>query len=186
MPMADAVTQSDKSSDDLKHVLDAARNALDREFQRAERFDAKARGQATLAGSWFAVTQAVAAVSLQPSMRSGWFIALACLVALQAVALIGLLLASARVWRLQERPDIGEEALEGMEQAAKERDPEFASKALGLYRYVLYYAQEANARRAEALEATNGKWWTAGSTWWWAVLCLGLVEVLTALLARAL
>ncbi len=43
--MADAVTQSDKSSDDLKHVLDAARDALDREFQRAERFDAKARGQ---------------------------------------------------------------------------------------------------------------------------------------------
>lgn len=50
--------------DNLKHILDAARAALDGEFARAERFDAKARGQATLAGSWFAVTQAVAVASI--------------------------------------------------------------------------------------------------------------------------
>lgn len=185
--MADPVTQS---SDDLKHVLDAARSALDREFQRAERFDAKARGQATLAGSWFAVTQAVAAVSSQAATTpKGWLIALVVILVFQAAALAGLLVMSARVWRLQERRDITDKTLEDMEKAAKAQDPTFASDTLGLYRYVLYYAQAANAKRAEAFEATNDKWcsskrWASASSWWWPVLGLGFTEIFVALLSR--
>src|SRR4051812_4936004 len=93
--------QTPGSSDDLKHVLDTARDALDHEFQLAERYDAKARGRATLAGSWFAATQAVTAVALKFNDASAWLlVATGVCVFFMVLSLVALLQASARVWRL--------------------------------------------------------------------------------------
>ena len=162
------------NSDDLKHVLDVARSALDREFQRAERFDAKARGQATLAGSWFAVTQAVTAVSIRSSTPDCWLVGILVASLLQAVSLLFLLAASARVWKLQEREDVGPKTLAAMRDSVGDAD--FADKAISLYSKMLDGAQKANERRTTALEQA--------SKWWWAVLLLGFAEIATSLLSR--
>jgi hypothetical protein len=182
------VSQVAGNTDDLKHVLDAARAALDREFQRAERFDAKARGQATLAGSWFAVTQAVVGASLRIDTPRGWLIAISAAFVVQALALAILLAASRRVWALQERPDIGAETLDHMEESATAGDPEFGKKAIEFYRYVLYHAQKANQTRAEALDPGKDAEWRqkalAASIWWWTVLIVGFAEMAAALGSR--
>ena len=80
--------QSEATSQNLAHVLDTARATLDGEFARANRLDEKARGQATLAGSWFAVTQAVSAIATGTSASKGWIIGLAVGLGLQAVTLL--------------------------------------------------------------------------------------------------
>jgi hypothetical protein len=73
--------------ENVAHMLDAAKTALDDEIALAERLDNKARGAAMLAGSWFAVTQAVAATSLTAHTSSGWIFGCVCGLALQAIAL---------------------------------------------------------------------------------------------------
>jgi hypothetical protein len=171
------MSQAATDTDDLKHVLDVARAALDREFQRAERFDAKARGQATLAGSWFAVTQAVSAVSIRPDTPKWWLVGVLAALLLQAVALVLLLAASAAVWKLQERDDVGPETLEAMRESAGDAD--FADRAISLYSDILGGAQVANKLRADAFEG-------ASNLWWWAVLLLGFAEIAVSLLSRVI
>jgi hypothetical protein len=164
------------SGDDLRYVVEAARTALDQEFQRAERYDTKARGQMTLAGSWFAVVQAVAAVALRGNTPTGWIIAIASAAAIAGVALFAAMRTSAKVWSLRQQPAVNQATLEDMLVAA-ERDPQaFGRQLVQLYRHLLGHAQEVNERRADAVDA-------ATSVWWWA-LGLTLVELAIALLSR--
>jgi hypothetical protein len=170
--------------DDLKHVLDTARDALDHEFQRAERFDAKARGQATLAGSWFTVAQAVTALSLRSGhVPHGILIVVLAALGLGAVCLFLLLRASSQVWRLKTRNDVTPATLEAMADAAKNGDPDFALNAIYTYRNILSGAQQANAERARALDPESNRWRSAPG-FWWGVLGFGLVEIAAALLSR--
>jgi len=188
------MSQEKPATDDLKHVLDAARAALDREFQRAERFDAKARGQATLAGSWFAVTQAVVAVGLRSETPRWWVAAVLAVLLLQGVALVMHLTACAKVWRLQGREDIGPATIAAMHGSVGDED--FGKRAIDLYCKILRGARAANRRRADALEgvdetgdeaaeeATTGSKLGGARTWWWAVLGLGLAEMTLVVVSR--
>lgn len=186
MATTDLVTGSGAPSDDLKHVLDTARAALDHEFQRAERLDAKARGQATLAGSWFTVALAASALVFRSDSGPAWLtiVLVACLT-LGGASLFLLLLASSRVWRLQTRDDIKPDTLLAMEQSAGQSDPEFARRMLSTYRKILAGAQEANDARATALDPPQGGWLSPARLWW-GVLLFGFVEVVVALLSRVL
>lgn len=168
-------------SENLKHVLDTARNAVDQEFQRAERFDAKARGQATLAGSWLGVTQAVAAIALRSGSNRELVIAIVALSIVQATAFFCLLGRASAVWRLRNRTGVSPETLEAMRLAAD--DPAFADRTIETYRGILEGAQEANERRAEALEPGKGQL-RSPRTYWTLVLAAGMVEIVVALIAR--
>jgi hypothetical protein len=183
MAASDLAAGAAAPSDDLKHVLDTARDALDHEFSRAERLDAKARGQATLAASWFTVALAASALILRSSSAPAWLIALLALcLALGGLSLFLLLQASSRVWRLRTRDDVTPETLRAMELAAGESDPEFAQKMIATYRHILEGAQSANTARADALEPSRGRW--TPTLFWWGVLLFGLLEVVIALLSR--
>lgn len=164
------------SGEDLNQVVEAARAALDQEFQRAERYDAKARNQMTLAGSWFAVVQAVAAVTLRGDASTAWVGAIAASAAVAGVALFIAMRLSAKVWKLRLEPAVNQETLEDMLSAA-EREPEtFGQNLVRLYRHLLGKAQEVNESRATAFD---------GSTvaWWWA-LGLAFAELALALLSQ--
>jgi hypothetical protein len=176
MATIDRTATSEGSSENLKHVLDTARAALDHEFQRAERLDAKARNQTTLAGSWLIVAQAVAAFAIRSNVDIRWVIAVGVLFILEAVAFVWLLKISSGVWALKVRPDISGRTLEAMEDDVA--NPDFASRTIETYRGILVKAQEANEDRAQALEWT----WRP----WWVVLVLGFLEMGVALLARIL
>ena len=173
------------ASDDLKHVLDTARDALDHEFQRAERLDAKARGQATLAGSWFTVALTASALVFRSGNTPAWLtITLVGCLILGGLSLALLLHASSRVWRLQTRDEVTPATLDAMEQAAG-GDPNFARNMIKTYRAILDGAQQANAARATALEPTKGRF-RSPALFWWGVLFFGLIEVIAALLSRVL
>lgn len=164
------------TAEGLKQIVEAARNALNEEFQRAERYDAKARGQMTLAGSWFAVVQAVAAVSLRGDTPAVWAVAIAVSAVIAGVALFSAMRLSARVWSLRSQPAINQETLEGMLSSAEREPEQFGHQLVMLYRNLLGNAQQVNADRANALER-------ATSTWWWA-LALGFAELAVALASR--
>lgn len=164
----------DETSENLQRVLDLARSTLDSEFARANRLDEKARGQATLAGSWFAVTQAVVAIAVGPGAEKGWLIALSSVLGVQALSLFVLMVFAGKVWKQRERKELGEETLEQMK--ASVSDPDFMERTANFFTETLSEAQAANKMRGE-----DFKW---AYRWWWPVLMLGLVEIAAALVSR--
>jgi hypothetical protein len=176
---------SEATSQNLAHALDAARAAIDAELSLAERLDEKARGQATLAGSWFAVTQAIAAISLTAHTHKCWIYGLIAGLGLQAAAFCLLLRASAKVWRLQTELGVGVESLRAMERDTALPASSFASQAITFYCAILERARTANAKRADFFDAEHGRArWLSASFWWWPVLIVGLLEITAALLSR--
>ena len=164
------------SGDDLRQIIDAARGALDLEFQRAERLDAKTRGQVTLAGSWFAVVQAVAAVALGERAATGWIGAIAGTAVVAGVALVVSIARAADVWKLRPQPAVDQATLGDMLTAAEREPDTFGRQLVQLYRNLLGHAQAANESRALALDRATKAWWFA--------LVLGLVELAIALASR--
>jgi uncharacterized protein YneF (UPF0154 family) len=164
------------SGDDLKYIVDAARDALEQEVGRAERYDAKARNQMTLAGSWFAVVQAVAAVAIRPNTPSKWVVGILLAAVVAAGGLILAMIASAKVWKLREQPAVNHETLNEMLDDARRKPSTFGEDLVQLYRNLLGHAQERNDERADALDEST-------RTWWWA-LSLGFIELAVALLSR--
>jgi hypothetical protein len=168
------MAQSDAESENLASVLDLARSTLDSEFARANRLDEKARGQATLAGSWFAVTQAVAAIAAGPGAEKGWLIALTVGLGLQAVSLFVLMVFAGKVWKQRGRKEVGKETLDKMKDSISE--PDFMERTANFFTGTLDEAQSANAARGE-----DFKW---AYRLWWPVLVLGIVEIAAALVSR--
>jgi len=164
------------SGEGLKQVVEAARKALDQEFQRAERYDAKSRGQMTLAGSWFAIVQAVAAVSLRGDTSTGWAIAIAVAAVVAGFALFSAMRRSAQVWKLRPQPAVDQQTLEDMLLSAEREPDRFGRQLVQLYRNLLGKAQQVNSDRADAFERATG-------AWWWA-LALAFVELGIALASR--
>lgn len=181
------MTDGSPASKNLPIVLDEARAALDAEWQLANRLDEKARGQATLAGAWFAVTQAiVAAAVVGAHLQKGWVYGLAAGLALQAVCLVRLLIASARVWTLRTERGVGVASLIAMQADANADPVAFVSKAIDFYATILAAARQANTERANAFDDKLGsKSYTSAMFWWWRVLGFGLLEIALALLAQA-
>jgi hypothetical protein len=171
----------------LAFVLEEARAALDAEWQLANRLDEKARGQATLAGAWFAVTQAIAAAAVAGHVHKGWVYALTAGLALQAVCLVRLLAATASVWKLRNERGCGVASLRAMQGDAEADPVAFAGKALDFYATILGNAREANAERAAAFDDGEGnESYNCALFWWWRVLVIGLIEMGVALLSQAL
>ncbi len=183
-------TRAEAATKNLPLVLDAARAAVDAEWQLSDRLDEKARGQATLAGAWFAVTQAVAAAALAAGhVSKGWPIGLAVGLGLQAGAVLLLFRASAKVWGLRTERGVGANSVRAM-QADVEADPTaVAHKVIDFYCELLDKARAANRARATAFDnGRDGRSPSRGCAvyWWWWVLALGVVEVAAALLSHAI
>jgi hypothetical protein len=180
------MANDDPASRNLAIVLDEARAAIDAESRLADRLDEKARGQATLAGAWFAVTQAVAAASLGPHTEKGWIYALVAGLALQAICLVRLFSATAQVWKLRTESAVGAESLQAMKGDLRADPVAFALKAVDFYSTVLAQAQKANAERADAFDdGTGNQSYSSAMFWWWRVLGVGLIEMAIALLSQA-
>jgi len=165
-----------RPEDGLKHVLDAARAALDQEFARAERLDSKARGQLAAAASWFAAVQAVAGITLRSDTSAGWLLVVAALAAGSAICLLLAHRTLGAVWKLHPQPAIGEETLEDM--AANAGSPTFGDQLVLLYRNLLGNAQHNNDLRSDALDGA--------AKWIWSSQLLALAELLAAFLFRLL
>lgn len=168
------VSQDATGSDDRDLIIAAAREALERETERAGRLDSQARGQMTLAGNWFAVVQAVAAVALRAGTNVVWLI-LVGLAALAAAVCLGLAMKkSASVWKLRDRPEVGTVTIDQMRGALDTAD--FKDKMITEYQHLLGSFQLVNYDRALDLDKSVKPWWIA--------LSVAMFELTLALLAR--
>jgi hypothetical protein len=144
----------------LGEVLNTARAALDQEFQIAQLLDAKARGLVTLAGQWFAIAQAVAAVAFathKPHTWMLWAVGISALVG--AVAVGFLFVFSWNVWKIRDEPAVSPRGLLQMRDVA-EHDPS-ATKLIDHYAALLRDRRATNKARADALADAQAAWFFA-------------------------
>jgi hypothetical protein len=171
------VAAGDQQTAGLTEVVNFARTAVEHEFQISERLDAKARGQVTLAGQWFAVVQAVSAVALGAKGVDGWL-----LYAVGVTALIGgvvlafAFLQSARVWKLRDEDAVHPKGILELKERAESDEAGALAVTVQHYASLLQDRRRTNKLRAEALETAE--------TLWLASMALPLVQLGFALAAR--
>lgn len=175
------MTIAPEANGDIKLVLDAARAAVQQEFQIAERLDSKARNQLTVAGTWYALVTGLAGIALKmwidTSSGSGLVAFIIVFAGAGAVCLIVALVYSYRVWRLRVEPDIHPDGI--AEMLADVHDPgvDVAERLVEHYRALL-----AMRRASNKIRSTNFK---ASVKWWLLALGFGLAELVTSLAAIA-
>jgi len=150
-------TESD--SQDLGRVIDVGRAAIQQEYMIAERLDAKSRNLMTLAGSWFAVAQVVAGITLgAQDVRSGWLYAVAILAGLSGAFLASSLWQTSRVWSLKPEIDILPAALFEMEDRAKDPHSDLDVALVQHYASVLQTRRMNNEDRVFYLRRAERMW----------------------------
>lgn len=144
---------------DLAEVINVARAAVEQEFQVSERLDAKARGQVTLAGQWFAVAQAVSAVAFAVKGVEGWL-----LYAVGATALVGgallviMFVQTSKVWRVREEDAVHPRGILQLKERALNDDAGALEVTVQHYARILQGRRRTNKLRADALEKAEKIW----------------------------
>ena len=143
----------------LSILLAAATAAVDEEFRRSERLDAKSRNQVTVAGGWFAVAQAVVVGlvngSLGPTVAHSasafipWLAAVGGVAALSTAAAT---LVSYNAWRLRDDPTLGIDTIRSYVDFARAGNPAVGVKLVSAYADVASGRRENNAKRAAAVD----------------------------------
>jgi uncharacterized membrane protein YccF (DUF307 family) len=166
-------------SNDMGYVLDAARGSLEHQFAIAERLDAKARGQMTLAGAWFTVAQGVVGVVLGGAgLAVGWTVATLVSAAIAALGLGWAFYRHFQVWKLRDQPDLNPAALHSFLQDVRDVEIDAAGTILAHYAAMLDEWQAANHARERAFGAAVPAWFLA--------LGLTLLELLVSVAAAIL
>src|SRR5215211_3446208 len=148
---------SDEPPEGLPEVLNAARGALEQEFQISERLDRKARGLATLAGQWFAIAQAVSAIAYSTKGAHDWMLYfVAGTAALGAVALGATFFWAWNVWKVRGEEAVSPRGLMQMKAAAG--DP---GLLVDHYAAMLGDRRATNKERRQALEVAQYVWFAA-------------------------
>jgi hypothetical protein len=130
----------------------------------------------TLAASWFAVVQALAAVAIRPNTPGGWIVAILFAAVVAGLVLSLAMIASAQVWKLRDQSVVTHETLQEMLDDARQNPETFGEKLVQSYRELLANTQSSNRERADALEASLLSWWCA--------LGAGFFEACVALVSR--
>lgn len=173
------VVGSEKQEQGLTEVVNVARGAVEQEFQISERLDAKARGQVTLAGQWFAVVQAVSAVAFAVKGASeGLLWAVGVSAVLGAGLLARTFICSSRVWKVRPEGAVHPQGLLDLEARALANEADGLSVMVHHYAAILQDRRLANKTRADALEASQ--------MWWFLAMGVPLVQLILALAARLL
>lgn len=158
---ADFPTQpsSEGAATQLSILLSAATSAVDEEFKRSERLDAKSRNQVTVAGTWFAVTQAVVVGlvngALGPDLAqgaSGLVVWLAVAGGVGAVLTVAAVITSYNAWRLRDDPTLSIKTIRAYVDAARAGNPAVGVKLVAAYADVAEGRRTNNASRARAVD----------------------------------
>lgn len=165
-----------EDGEDINYVLDVAREALSHEFEVSERLDAKARGQMTLAGAWFAIVQAVAGIALRDgAISDAWGAAVVGTAVLAAIALGWAFYRHYAVWKLRDETGFNADALHAFGEWAADNETNLGSTLIGYYEQILSERQGRNRERVAEFDKAVPAWFFA--------LGLTLVELMVALLA---
>jgi hypothetical protein len=146
------------SATQLSILLSSATSAIDEEFRRSERLDAKSRNQLTITGTFFAVVQAVVVgllngllgrdTSTDASAFVPW---LAILGGIAAIAMLVAVLVSYRSWKLRDDPALSMSTIRNYIDAARQGNPAVGVKLVSAYADIAEGRRANNAVRAAAL-----------------------------------
>jgi hypothetical protein len=147
------------SATQLSILLASATSAIDEEFRRAERLDAKSRNQTTITGTFFAVVQAVV-IGLLNGLLGGdgtrdasafvpW---LAVAGGVAAIATLVAVLVSYDSWKLRDDPTLSVKTIRDYIDAAREGNPAVGVKLVSAYADIAEGRRKNNAKRAKALD----------------------------------
>jgi len=147
------------SATQLSILLSAAMAAIDEEFRRSERLDAKSRNQVTITGTFFAVVQAVVIGLLNGVLggdadnnASSFVPWLALAGGVAAIATLGAVVVSYRSWQLRDDPTLSTKTIKAYVDAAREGNPAVGVKLVNAYADVAEGRRRNNGTRAHALD----------------------------------
>jgi hypothetical protein len=168
---------AEQKTEGLSEVVIVARGAVEQEFQVSERLDAKARGQVTLAGQWFAIVQAVSAVAFAAKAVEGSLLYVVGALALAGGALLARTFwVSSKVWKVRDEDAVHPHGILQLKSKAEAEGADAMEVAIQHYASILQSRRGTNRLRVEALE--KAEWW-----WPWA-MGVALVQLGFALAAR--
>lgn len=177
------VQEKEGAATQLSILLDAANAVIDEEFKRSERLDAKSRNMLTVAGTFFAVVQAVVAALVNETLGATATQAASPLVpwlmAAAVVAVVGLGIAVAwsyEAWKLRIDQTLNVKTIRDYRDAAYAGNPVVGAKLVDAYAKIAEDRRKVNAERADAVNkaaiACGGAMFLIG-----AELVLALVAV---------
>lgn len=159
----------------LTEVLNAARAALEQEFQTAQVLDLKARGLATLGAQWFGIAQAVAAVAYATKKPDTVMLVLVAIAASAGAGALGKLFFNCwNVWKLRNTVVVTPKGLLQMREAVFSEAS--ATKLVDHYAARLKDRRETNRSRADALGRAE--------IWWFVAMGVPAIELGLALATR--
>lgn len=147
------------SATQLSILMSSATSAIDEEFKRSERLDAKSRNQLTITGTFFAVVQAVV-IGLLNGLLGGdegndasafvpW---LAVAGGVAAIAMFVAVVVSYRSWKLRDDPTLSIQTIRAYIDAARQGNPAVGVKLVSAYADIAEGRRTNNAKRADALD----------------------------------
>jgi hypothetical protein len=147
------------SATQLSVLLSSATSAIDEEFKRSERLDAKSRNQITIVASFFAVVQAVVVGLINGSLggtehhgASSFVLWLAIFGALASAALVVAAVISYGSWKLRDDPTLETETIREYIDYAREGNPVVGVNLIAAYADIAQGRRANNALRASALD----------------------------------
>jgi len=148
------------SATQLSILLSSATSAIDEEFRRSERLDAKSRNQLTITGTVFAVVQAVVVGLLngllggdETNDASGFVPWLAIAGAVAAIAMFVAVAVSYHSWKLRDDPALSIKTIRAYIDAARQGNPAVGVKLVSAYADVAEGRRTNNGKRADALDS---------------------------------
>jgi hypothetical protein len=147
------------SATQLSVLLSSATSAIDEEFKRSERLDAKSRNQITIVASFFTVVQAVVVGLINGSLggtehhgASSFVLWLAIVGALASAALVAAVFVSYGSWKLRDDPTLETETIREYIDFARDGNPVVGVNLVAAYADIAQGRRDNNALRATALE----------------------------------
>jgi hypothetical protein len=147
------------SATQLSILLSSATSAIDEEFKRSERLDAKARNQITIVASFFAVVQVVVVGLINGSLggtehhgASSFVAWLAIVGAFASAALVVAVLVSYSSWKLRDDPTLETETIREYIDYARDGNPVVGVNLVTAYADIAQGRRDNNALRATALD----------------------------------
>jgi hypothetical protein len=150
----------DQGATQLSILLSSVTAMIDEEFKRSERLDAKARNQITIAGTFFAVVQAVVVGLINGSLgatethgRSSWVWVLSIAGVIGGISVVGALYYSYRAWQLQDDSVLEAETITEYVNQAREGNPAVGVNLIKAFSTILEDRRGKNRLRAESVES---------------------------------
>lgn len=147
------------SATQVSVLLSAATSLIDEEFRRSERLDAKSRNLVTIAGSFFAVVQAVVVGLINGSLgatethdASSFILWLAIAGGFATIATVVALFLSYNAWRLRDDEALAVKTIRDYRDAARDDNPAVGVQLVDVYANIAENRRSVNRKRAGAVD----------------------------------